>query len=41
MPPSGKMPVSTAALRDQFDDLGHVENGIEIGGIFDPEMRHA
>src|SRR3569833_357975 len=25
---------------DDFADLGHVEAGIEIGGIFDREMRH-
>ena len=31
MPPSGKMPVSTAALRTSFDDLAHVDVAIEIG----------
>src|ERR1700730_7871957 len=27
-------------LADQFDDFCHVDAGIEIGGIFDGEMRH-
>ena len=27
-------------LADDIDDLGHVEAFIEIGGIFDREMRH-
>ena len=27
-------------LADQFDDLAHVDAGVEIGGIFDREMRH-
>src|ERR1700733_5021407 len=27
-------------LADDFDDLAHVEPGIEIGGIFKREMRH-
>jgi hypothetical protein len=27
-------------LADHFDDFAHVDDGIEIGGIFDCEMRH-
>ena len=27
-------------LADHFDDLAHIEAGIEIGRVFDREMRH-
>ena len=28
-------------LANHFDDFSHVEAGIEIGGVFNREMRHA
>src|SRR5882724_12102784 len=28
-------------LADDFDGFAHVDKGVEIGGIFDREMRHA
>ena len=35
-----KNPGFHRSLADDFDDLAHVDAGIQIGRIFDREMRH-
>src|SRR5450756_1389899 len=39
-PPERKNPGFHRGLADELDDLAHVQALIEIGGIFDREMRH-
>jgi hypothetical protein len=41
MPPSGKMPDFDRRPADHLDDLCHIQTGIEIGRVFNREMRHA